>query len=326
MAEFELIERIRRRAGQRGDVVLGIGDDAALLRPPPGQLLVASADLLNVGVHFPADAQPFDVGWKALAVNLSDLAAMAAEPAWALLTLALPCADADWIDAFMDGFATLASEHGVALVGGDTTRGPLSIGVSVHGFVPETGALRRSAARAGDDIWVTGTLGDAAAGLAEHGRPRPAASSAAADFDTLAARLHRPTPRLAAGQALRGLAHACIDVSDGLFADLGHVLAASRVGARIALADLPCSAALAGIAGGEARWQLQAAGGDDYELCFSAPAEHRQAIRAAMAQVATPVTCIGTILADGALLALDPQGQAWLPRVSGYQHFDRETR
>lgn len=325
MAEFELIERIRRRAQVRGDVVLGMGDDAALLRPPPDQLLVASADLLNSGVHFPDDARPFDIGWKALAVNLSDLAAMAAEPAWALLTLALPRADADWIDGFIDGFATLAAEHGVALVGGDTTRGPLSIGVSVHGFVPAAAALRRDAARVGDDLWVTGTLGDAAAGLAEHGHARPADPTDAAHFDARAARLQRPIPRVAAGQALRGLAHACIDVSDGLLADLGHLLAASGAGARIALADLPCSAALAAFAEGEPRWRLQAAGGDDYELCFSAPTGRRQAIRTAMAQAGTPVARIGTIHADGALLALDPRGQPWLPRAGGYQHFDRET-
>lgn len=326
MAEFDLIGRIRRRAGTRGDVLLGIGDDAALLRPPADQLLVASADLLNEGVHFPADAQPFDVGWKALAVNLSDLAAMGAEPAWALLTLALPRADLAWTDAFIDGFASLAEAHRVALVGGDTTRGPLSIGVSVHGFVPEALALRRDAARVGDDLWVTGTLGDAAAGLARHGQPRPAEPTAAAHFDALTFRLHRPAPRVAAGQALRGVAHACIDVSDGLFADLGHLLAASGVGAHIALAELPCSAALAAVSDEDARWQLQAAGGDDYELCFSAPTERRESVLAAMRQAGTPVARIGTITADRALLALDPHGQPWRPAGRGYQHFDRETR
>lgn len=315
MAEFDLIERIKRRAGSRTDVLLGIGDDAALLQPPAGQLLAVSADVLNEDVHFRASDAPFDIGWKALAVNLSDLAAMGAQPAWALLTLGLPNADASWLDRFIDGFMTLATGHGLALVGGDTTRsGLLSIGVTVLGFVPPEQALRRSGARVGDDIWVTGTLGDAAAGLADASRP------------DLTARLFRPTPRVAAGMALRGLATSCIDISDGLFAELGHIMRASDVGARIDLASLPTSPALARMSSGPDRWLFQCAGGDDYELCFSAPSAQRQAVSAALAKTNTPVTCIGRIDATPGLRAVAPDGRQWQRGRAGYQHFEGGAR
>ncbi|HVR82516.1 MAG TPA: thiamine-phosphate kinase, partial [Luteimonas sp.] len=213
MAEFDLIARIRARARSRDDVVLGIGDDAALLRVPAGKLLVIATDTLNSGVHFPHDTAPTDIGWKALAVNLSDLAAMGAQPAWCTLSLSLPHGDAGWLDGFLDGFLALADQHGVALVGGDTTRGPLSVCVTVHGLVADGMALRRDGARVGDDIWITGTLGDAAAALVQW------RAGGAAD-PALRARLDRPVPRVATGLALAGVAHACIDVSDGLLADL----------------------------------------------------------------------------------------------------------
>ncbi len=310
MAEFDLIERIRLRAGGRSDVLLGIGDDAALLMPPANQLLAVSTDVLNEGVHFRASDAPFDIGWKALAVNLSDLAAMGAEPAWALLTLALPEAEEAWLDRFIDGFLTLATGHGVALVGGDTTRGALSVGVTVHGFVPPPLALRRSGAKVGDDLWVTGTLGDAAAGLADSSRP------------DLAARLYRPTPRVAAGLALRGLASACIDISDGLFADLGHLLRASNCGATLQLASLPTSPALARMCAGPDRWLYQCAGGDDYELCFSAPPSHREQIGKALALTGTPAGVIGRMDATPGLRAVAPDGRHWQRPRSGYQHFE----
>jgi len=310
VAEFDLIERIRLRAGSRTDVILGIGDDAALLLPPSNQLLAVSTDVLNEGVHFRATDAPFDIGWKALAVNLSDLAAMGAEPAWALLTLALPEAEDGWLDRFIDGFLTLATGHGVALVGGDTTRGALSIGVTVHGFVPPALALRRSGAQVGDDLWVTGTLGDAAAGLADSSRP------------DLAARLYRPTPRVAAGSALRGLASACIDISDGLFADLGHVLRASATGATVQLASLPTSPALARMCAGPDRWLYQCAGGDDYELCFSAPPTHREQIGTVLALTGTPAAVIGRIDATPGLRAVAPDGRHWQRPRAGYQHFE----
>ncbi|MGN6151021.1 MAG: thiamine-phosphate kinase, partial [Lysobacteraceae bacterium] len=214
--EFDLIARIRTRAASRDDVVLGIGDDAAILRLPPGRDLVVAMDTLNAGVHFPDETAPADIGWKALAVNLSDLAAMAATPAWCTLSLSLPASDAAWVDAFLDGFLDLASRHAVALVGGDTTRGPLSVCVAVHGLVEPRGALRRSDACVGDDGWVTGTLGDAAAALRQW-------QAGDAHDPALRMRLDRPTPRVAAGRALAGGAQACLDGSDGLLADLAHV-------------------------------------------------------------------------------------------------------
>lgn len=314
MPEFDLIARIRDRVPARADVLLGIGDDAALLRVAEGQALVVSCDTLNAGVHFPLDAVPADIGHKALAVNLSDLAAMAAQPAWCTLSLSLPDADTDWLDGFLDGFLALAQTHGVALVGGDTTRGPLSICVTVHGLVPEALALRRSGAQAGDQLWLTGSVGDAAAALALRTSTSPA-------DPFLIARLHRPTPRVAAGLALRGLAHACIDVSDGLLADLGHVLAASGVGARVELARLPTSAALAAAFGETGRWPLQLAGGDDYELCFTAAPEQHEAIAAALAAVDTLAQVFGRITATPGLQVIAADGRAYVPARSGYQHF-----
>lgn len=315
--EFDLIARIRirARAASRDDVVLGIGDDAAILRLPPGRDLVVAMDTLNAGVHFPGDTAPADIGWKALAVNLSDLAAMGATPAWCTLSLSLPVSDAAWLDAFLDGFLGLASRHDVALVGGDTTRGPLSVCVTVHGFVEPRGALRRGDARVGDDVWVTGTLGDAAAALRQW-------QAGDAIDPALRARLDRPTPRVAAGRALAGIAHACIDVSDGLLADLAHVCRASRVGARIEVDALPASDALRAAFDADARRTLQAAGGDDYELCFTAPKTARLAIEAAMLDVDVPATRIGTIVAgSGDIETVTADGAAWAAPCSGYVHF-----
>jgi thiamine-monophosphate kinase len=321
-AEFDLIDRIRARAGRRGDVVLGIGDDAALLAPPPGRLLVVAVDMLNEGVHFPHATAAADVGWKALAVNLSDLAAMGAEPAWCTLALALPRADPAWIDGFLDGFCALAGPHGVALVGGDTTRGPLSACVTVHGFAAPGAALRRDAARVGDDVWVSGTLGDAAAALSRLSAPvAPAGIDAAQAAAALRARLDRPTPRVALGCALVGIAHACIDVSDGLLADLGHVARASGVGACLELDALPASTALGALFDAEARALLQCAGGDDYELCFTAPqASHGDVLRAARS-ACTPVTRVGRVVEGAGVRVLDPTGATWRPARAGYEHF-----
>lgn len=321
MTEFDLITRIRERAcATRTDVVLGIGDDAALLQVPAGQQLVVAMDALNAGVHFSADTAPADIGWKALAVNLSDLAAMGARPAWCTLSLSLPEPDEGWIDAFLDGFLALAQRHDVALVGGDTTRGPLSVCVTAHGFVDAGRALRRDGARTGDDVWATGTLGDAAGALAlmlnhaaAHERTQPPA--------TLRARLDRPDPRIEAGLELAGIAHACIDVSDGLFADLGHVCRASGVGAELSLDALPASDALQAAFDAETRRALQAGGGDDYELCFTAPPQRRDAVEAIARRTGTRITRIGRIVADGGVLALDAHGDTWLPPKGGYQHF-----
>jgi thiamine-monophosphate kinase len=314
MAEFDLIACIQARAGARDDVVLGIGDDAALLRIPAGRLLVVATDTLNADVHFPAGTAPDAVGWKALAVNLSDLAAMGAQPAWCTLSLSLPGGDSAWVDRFLDGFLALAREHDVALVGGDTTRGPLSIGVTVHGFVEEGRALRRVGARAGDDLWVSGTLGDAAAALAQW-------RAGGACETTLRARLDRPVPRLVLGARLAGVARACIDVSDGLLADAGHLCVASGTGAEIELAALPASPALGLLFTDETRQVLQAGGGDDYELCFAAdPAQRETVLRAAHA-AQTPVTRIGRIVAGAGVRTLLADGSAWTPPQHGYEHF-----
>ena len=314
--EFELIERIRRRVAGRDDVVLGIGDDAALLLPPPGMLLAVATDTLNIDVHFPGETAAADIGWKALAVNLSDLAAMGAQPAWATLSLSLPHADVAWVDAFLDGFLELAARHGLALVGGDTTRGPLSVCVTVHGFVAPEAALRRGGARAGDDVWVTGSLGDAAAALVQW------RAGGAADAP-LRARLDRPVPRIDAGLALAaGIASAAIDISDGLLADLGHVCDASDVGAEVDLAALPASAALASRFDAAARRAVQATGGDDYELCFTAPTAQRDAIAALAKCCATPMTRVGRIVAGEGVRALLPDGSEWNAPRAGHVHFE----
>ena len=310
--EFDLIARIRARVATRADVVLGIGDDAALLAPPPGRQLVVTADTLNDGVHFPPGTSPTDVGWKALAVNLSDLASMGAEPAWCTLSLSLPQSDPAWIEGFLDGFLDLAGQHGIALVGGDTTRGPLSIAVTAMGLVEPGRALRRDGARVGDEVWVTGTLGDAAGGLALLDRePVPA----------LRARLDRPTPRVAAGRALAGIATACVDVSDGLLADLGHVCARSHVAARIDVDALPASAALMEVIGEADRIALQASGGDDYELCFTAPADAGADIGAVSAQLGLRITRIGRIVAGEGVHPVDAKSQPWSSPRRGYDHF-----
>lgn len=321
MGEFDLIAMIRR--GVRGagpGVALGIGDDAALLRLPARAELVATTDVLIEGVHFPCGTDASRVGWKALAVNLSDLAAMGAVPAWVLLALALPRADARWVRAFAKGFAALARQHRVALVGGDTTRGPLSITVTALGLVPSGHALRREGARAGDAIYVSGTPGDAAAGLAiVQRRLRGAAAGASR---ALRARLDRPVPRVALGVALRGIARAAIDVSDGLVQDLGHVLRASGVGAVIEADAVPASAALRkAVADQRRRRELQLAGGDDYELLFTVPRRREFRVPGIAAKLRLPLTRIGTITRDRALVVRDSDGRRVRVGRGGYEHF-----
>ena len=313
VAEFDLIARIRARAGARGDVILGIGDDAALLQPPAGMQLVVAMDTLNAGVQFPLETAPADIGWKALAVNLSDLAAMGAVPAWCTLSLSLPEADAGFVDGFLDGFLALACEHDVALVGGDTTRGPLSVCVTAHGFIEPGSAVRRDGAQAGDDLWVSGTLGDAAGALTQW-------TSGGAIDAALRARLDRPTPRVALGRALRGIATACVDVSDGLLADLGHLCSASGVGARVEIDALPASDALQTAFAGDAR-VLQATGGDDYELCFTASASACDAVALAAASAGMVVTRIGRIVEGKGVAAHAADGGAWSAPASGWIHF-----
>ena len=312
MREFDLISRIRERVASRDDVVLGIGDDAALLLPPAGMQLVVAMDTLNEGVHFPAGTAPSAIGWKALAVNLSDLAAMGATPAWCTLSLSLPEPHVGFVDGFLDGFLQLAQQHDVALIGGDTTRGPLSVCVTAHGFVAPGQALCRDGARVGDEVWVSGTLGDAAAALLQW------QSGGAVDAE-LRDRLDRPTPRLVLGRALRDIASACIDVSDGLLADLAHVCKASGVGAEVDAAALPASDALLIGFDRPQRRAMQTAGGDDYELCFTAPPSC--AAKLASLQAETRLTRIGRITAGQTVQAHDAADAGWQPAATGYQHF-----
>lgn len=309
MHEFDLIARIRARAALRGDVVLGIGDDCALLAPPPGMQLAVTMDTLNAGVHFPPETAPADIGWKALAVSLSDLAAMGADPAWCTLSLSLPEASEDFIDGFSDGFLSLAQQHDVALIGGDTTRGPLSISVTAHGLIEPDSALRRAGAQVGDAIWVSGTLGDAAGALRQwqQGGVMP---------PTLRDRLDRPTPRVALGRALRGVASSCIDISDGLLADLSHICRASGVAAQLDAQALPSSEALRQAFDTATRLALQASGGDDYELCFTAPAAQRDVLHALSQTLNLPLTHIGEIVTGTGVCCAGVDVAA-----AGYQHF-----
>jgi len=292
-------------------VVLGIGDDAALLAVPMGHELVVSTDTLVAGRHFPVNTAPFDVGWKALAVNLSDLAAMGATPRWFTLALTLPTPDAEWLSELARGLKALADAERVALVGGDTTRGPLALTLTVMGLVPSGQALRRDGARTGDVIAVTGTLGDAALALRQ--LDQPGADTA------LRGRLDRPTPRCAAGQALRGLATAALDVSDGLAGDLNHILTASGVGAELVAEQLPRSAAFQAQAPQDAL-ALQLHGGDDYELCVYLPPQHLAEARGRLAALGLPLTATGTITATPGLFLRQDGVVRPLP-PTGYKHF-----
>lgn len=311
--EFDLIARlVGAWPTRRPDVVAGPGDDGAILRPPAGMDLVQTVDTCLEGVHFPAGLAPEDIGWRCLAVNLSDLAAMGAAPAWALLSLAWPDADEAWLAGFARGVAPLAGEAGLDIVGGDMVRGPLAVTFALTGLVPPDAALRRGGARPGDEIWVTGPLGGGAGGLAAWQRGDVVG----------AAPLLRPRPRLAEGLALRGIASAAIDVSDGLLQDLGHVLAASGVGAELDLERVPVHQ----IAGpGEAGLAMALGGGDDYELCFTVPHAQRGALeRCAAGWARTPVQ-IGMVRAAPGL-ALRRAGEDVNLPVGGWDPFRATAR
>ena len=318
MGEFELIDRYFAQLGaRRGDVALGVGDDAALLTVPPGHELVSCVDTLVAGHHFPLDQHPDDIGWRSLAVNLSDLAAMGAQPAWATLALTLPELDEEWLEGFAAGFAALANQHQVALVGGDTTRGPLTISVQAMGTVPAGTALRRSTARPGDLVYVTGWPGDAAAGLALlQGRLQ----GQGANRGALELKFRRPEPRVVFGTRLRGIASSCIDVSDGLAADLGRLVAASGVGAVIRAAELPLSRALYALAGESRAREFALGGGDDYELVYTVAPSARSALFALAASAGAPAChCIGEIVAGRGVRVLGERGE--LPVPPGWDHF-----
>jgi thiamine-monophosphate kinase len=316
MGEFELIDRYFKRPVSRN--VLGVGDDCALLAPAPGMQLAVTSDMLVEGRHFLPTADAFKLGHKALAVNLSDLAACGAKPLAFTLALSMPLADEVWLEPFSRGLLALADEYGCELVGGDTTRGPLNICITAFGEVPQGQALLRSGATAGDDIYVSGTLGDARLALEALRGTLPLT---AAIFEAARARLEQPTPRVALGQALRGIATSAIDVSDGLLGDLGHILRQSRVGARIETSVAAGLMAAKGALDEDQQLEYVLAGGDDYELVFTAPAVQRDAVQAAAREAHTPITRIGRIEADPGLRLVDSQGRPIQQRYGSFDHF-----
>jgi thiamine-monophosphate kinase len=316
LGEFDIIARYFSRPASRDDVLLGVGDDAALLAPPPGQALVAATDTLVEGRHFLPGTPPSALGHQALAVNLSDLAAMGAEPAWCLLSLSLPRADPAWLESFAAGLYVLAEQHDVALVGGDTVAGPLVITVEVLGFVPPDQALRRSGARVGDAVFVSGTPGLAAAGL-------ELLRSGAAGFESADPRVRRflrAEPRLALGRALRGIATAAMDVSDGLLGDLGKLAASSSVGAMIELENLPLDALLAQGTDRESALHCVLHGGDDYELLFTAPADAVGRLAGIAEAGGCPLHRIGSVVAGAGVTCLR-EGRPVAIAGQGYDHF-----
>jgi thiamine-monophosphate kinase len=326
LGEFELIRRffMRRRAAPesgraaQSGVVLGIGDDAALLDMPPDTELVAAVDAIVAGRHFPQGADARSIGHRALAVNLSDVAAMGATPAWATLALTLPSADTEWLERFSTGLLDLADANGVALVGGDTTRGPLTVSVQILGHVPRGTALRRSGARAGDLLVVTGNLGDAGAGLHFLGAsPPPETRPAALE---LIRRFEYPQPRVQFGLAARGIATAAMDLSDGLVGDLPKLAQASGVAAHVAVERLPLSEAMrTAVPVAQARdWALAA--GDDYELLLAVPAPRYAQLEAAAGQLNLRLTTIGELRAGGGV-TWSLNGRDFVPGVRGWDHF-----
>lgn len=312
MDEFSLIDLITDTLGARKGAIGGVGDDAAILEVPENQQLVISTDTLVEGVHFDPGAKPADIGYKALAVNLSDLAAMGARPGWFFLALTHPALDQNWVHDFAAGLNDAAGFAGIALAGGDTTRGPLSITITACGLIDRGQAMLRSGAQPGDLIGLSGVTGLAGLALQDRlERREPAAACQVA--------LDRPVPRLQLGQALVGFANSCIDVSDGLLADLSHVAQASRVGMKISLEDLPGTTELEQLVE-EKRWNLQLGGGDDYELCFTAPPENWESISHSARKIGLRVTQIGKVIAGTGVTCLRPDGKTFAPRRSGYNH------
>lgn len=321
--EFDLIARhFTRTDSCPSNVVLGVGDDCALLRPGDGFELAVSTDTLVSGVHFFPEVAPARLGHKALAVNLSDLAAMGAAPRWFTLALTLPTVDHSWLAAFSHGLFALADAANIRLVGGDTTRGPLSMTLTVIGEVPHGKALRRDGAKTGDEIWVSGTLGDAALGLAVlQGRAVLDGANRTFAID----RLEMPSPRIELGWALRDLASAAIDLSDGLVADLGHLCERSSLGANIRTVDVPLSAGLRAVEDESLRQRVALAGGDDYELCFTAPAAAHANIRKLAEALDLPLTCIGVMCEGEGVAVLDASGRVMPLQAAGFDHFSGAT-
>ncbi|MGD9386199.1 MAG: thiamine-phosphate kinase [Thioalkalispiraceae bacterium] len=319
-SEFDIIKTYFSNIGKAQDwLVTGVGDDAAILNPNPNEHLLVAIDTLNEGVHFLADTSPADIGYKALAVNISDIAAMGGQPLWFTMSLSLPLnIEARWLESFSSGLKELASEYGLNLIGGDTTRGALSVTIQIGGAVPQGEALSRTGAQPGDDIFVTGTMGDAAAGLMVLQENRDHYSS---DEKLLFERLHRPTPRVDIGLALRRLATACIDISDGLTADLGHILETGRFGAEIDKELIPLSEPLQQCGLGlETQYKLAMHGGDDYELCFTTPETERSRVDAISEETGCPITRIGKIIDQQGLFMVSDGQQTTLAK-KGFDHF-----
>ena len=319
MGEFDLIARYFTRPGRHA--VLGVGDDCALLQPQPGMQLAVSSDMLVQGRHFLSTTPAADVGHKALAVNLSDLAACGAKPLAFTLALALPSIDEAWLAGFSKGLWALADAHSCELIGGDTTQGPLNICITVLGEVPPGDALLRQHAQAGDDIYISGMVGDARLALEVF---RGNLSLSTTDFEAARARMDRPTPRVSLGLALRGVANAAIDISDGLLGDLGHILQRSKVGAVIETAWVQDSAAISDAMqtiSFHKRLDFALAGGDDYELLFTASPDQADEVLAAAEQCGVSVTCIGRITPVTGVQVLDLQGQPLSRRFAGFDHF-----
>ena len=319
MNEFEIIEHyFKDLTGLDSRVVCGIGDDAALVEVPAGQELAVSVDTLVSGVHFHGDVDPNTLGYKALAVNLSDLAAMGAQPAWVTLALTLPGHEAAWLEGFSSGFADLARRHGVSLIGGDLTRGPMSITVQVMGLCDSGQAIKRAGAEVDDDIYISGYPGEAGYALALLTGPK-----GRNDIESTHCleRLLKPQPRVALGCALRGIAHAAIDVSDGLAADLGHILTASGVGAVIELERIPLRPPLSGVQENGRRWDFILGSGDDYELCFTVPEARRGQMQGIMDALDYPVSRIGKITAGSGTCFMQADGSEYHSPGSGFMHF-----
>ncbi|MDE0971595.1 MAG: thiamine-phosphate kinase [Arenicellales bacterium] len=318
MDEFRLIERFFRRDSKSSEVVVGIGDDGAVVKAGINEQTVLVTDTLVAGVHFPERTAPQDLGYKLLAVNLSDLAAMGATPNWFLLNLVLPDADESWLQGFSTGLFSLAEEYSVALIGGDTARGPLCVSATVGGHVRSGTALRRNGAQAGDQLWVSGTLGDAAIGLDLLGGVLGATGE---DMDYLVGRLNRPKPRIELGLSLGAVATAGIDVSDGLLADLGHILKESgALGAIVDVSCLPVSPQAIGACGESLAREKALTGGDDYEICFTANPAQRSQIEQLRQNCNVKLTCIGSIRTLAGIVLTGTDNQDLTGIKPGYRH------
>ncbi len=315
-SEFDLIHRYFTRPTKQ--TILGVGDDAALVKLSPGMELAISTDMLVAGTHFFTDADPYRLGWKTLAVNLSDMAAMGALAKWATLAIAMPNADENWIAEFAQGFFACADAYQIDLIGGDTSRGPLTLSVTIMGEVPSGQALRRDGAKVGDGVWVSGTLGNAAMALAALQGTYQLSS---AELEAYLPALHTPEPRVELGLELRGLATSAIDISDGLLADLGHILQRSNVGVEIQLKDIPCSKVVGNHLASEQVQKMVLAGGDDYELCFTAPQSAHAAIVMVGEKLNLQVTRIGQITDSHGLQVIGLNNEIMPIEKTGYDHF-----